>query len=292
MAPTCTQTGTKTWTSAAFDNEAFAVQTVTEELPIDANAHAWGTPSYEWAEDFTSVTGRRVCANNPEHVDTDTAAATGVVTIEPTCTQPGQKTWTSAAFTNSAFTVQTEIEELAIDENAHDWGTPTYTWSDDNSEVTATRVCSRDPEHHKETETVRTTYDVVTEATETTAGTGRYTSAAFENGAFDVQTKDVEIPAFGYEVSYSWAADYSQVTATAVPYDSHAETITETVNTTSEVTKQPTCTETGTRTYTATFTSNVFAPQTEEVTIGALGHDLTAHPAVTETCETAGNSAY
>ena len=61
--------------------------------------------------------------------------------------EKGETTYTSAAFENTAFEVQTKTEEIAIDSNAHSWGEITYTWADDNSTVTATRVCNTDSSH-------------------------------------------------------------------------------------------------------------------------------------------------
>ncbi|MDO4193985.1 MAG: hypothetical protein Q4D24_11825, partial [Erysipelotrichaceae bacterium] len=68
---------------------------------------------------------------------------------------------------------------------------PTYEWSEDNSTVTATRICENDASH-KETETVETVYSIKTEATHETAGIGVYT-AKFENEAFEDQTIEVVI---------------------------------------------------------------------------------------------------
>ena len=79
----------------------------------------------------------------------------------------------------------------------HDWSEPTYTWSKDNSTVTAARTCTRD-ESHVETETVSTTSEVTKAATCTAKGQTTYT-AVFENAAFAKQTKKVSnIPATGH----------------------------------------------------------------------------------------------
>ena len=79
-------------------------------------------------------------------------------------------------------------------EHQHQWKDPTYTWTVDYSSCTAERACQTC--ELKETETVSSTYTVVTPATETDDGLGRYT-ATFTNTAFTVQTHDVTIPASG-----------------------------------------------------------------------------------------------
>lgn len=73
----------------------------------------------------------------------------------------------------------------------HTWGAPTYVWSVDYSQCTATRVCQND-NTHLETETVNSIYEEIRAATVGIEGLGRYT-ATFVNTAFTTQTYDVEI---------------------------------------------------------------------------------------------------
>ena len=89
-APTCTDGGYTTYTGM-FTGET----RVQEETP--ALGHAWGEPTYEWAEtdDGWTCTATRVCANDESHVETETVtAAVGA-------------TGYTASFTNPAFTTQT-----------------------------------------------------------------------------------------------------------------------------------------------------------------------------------------
>lgn len=60
---------------------------------------------YEWAKDDGSCTARRVCANNPAHVEEKTVASVRKVTIEPTTEREGKATLT-ATFRNEAFKAQ------------------------------------------------------------------------------------------------------------------------------------------------------------------------------------------
>ncbi len=71
----------------------------------------------------------------------------------------------------------------------HVWGVPTYTWTSDYSSCTAERVCTEDASH-KESETVDSSYVVVTPATNEDEGLGRYT-ATFTKSAFTTQTVDI-----------------------------------------------------------------------------------------------------
>ena len=69
--------------------------------------HNWGAPTYEWAADNSTVTAKRVCSICNE-AETETVNTTSAVTTEATCETAGSKTWTSGAFTNAAFAVQTK----------------------------------------------------------------------------------------------------------------------------------------------------------------------------------------
>ncbi len=83
-------------------------------------------------------------------------------------------------------------ETVTIPATGHDWGTPNYEWAEDNSTVTATRVCANDASH-VETEAVTTTYTVLQEPTTTEEGKGQYT-AVFDNEAFEIQIREVVLP--------------------------------------------------------------------------------------------------
>ncbi len=150
--------------------------------------HAWGAPSYEWDEN-NRCTATRVCLYDGNHVETELAEGTVTETIAATCEQDGMITYT-AVFANEAFEAQTR--QIAVSSTGHDWDVPTYVWAEDNSMVTASRVCKND-ETHEETETVDTTFTVIQDATTEADGFGIY-SAVFLNEAFGEQTKEVVIP--------------------------------------------------------------------------------------------------
>lgn len=80
-------------------------------------------------------------------------------------------------------------------QHTHVWGDPTYVWAGDYSTCTATSICTLDATHVQEEES-RASYEVITAATETEEGLGRYT-ATFSKEPFTTQTKDVTIPVAG-----------------------------------------------------------------------------------------------
>ena len=68
--------------------------------------HNWGAATYVWAEDKSTCTATRVCANDPDHKETETVNSTSEVTTPATCEANGVTIYT-ATFTNEAFVQQT-----------------------------------------------------------------------------------------------------------------------------------------------------------------------------------------
>ena len=76
--------------------------------------------------------------------------------------------------------------------NSHTWGPITYTWADDNSKVTAERICQGNPSHKETENSAWVGYAVSSWPTDDAAGVGVYT-AGFANPAFETQTKEISI---------------------------------------------------------------------------------------------------
>ena len=196
---------------------------------------------------------------------------------------------------------KTEIakDSWVIAAKKHNYGTPTYTWSDDNKTCTAEKVCTRsgcteNTEGHKVTETVNTTSKVTKAASCTAKGTTTYT-ATFTKEGFVTQTKDVnDIPELGHNYktpTYTWSEDGKTCEAKAVCANDETHVVTEKATVSSEVTKAATCKDKGTTTYSATFTNSLFKTQTKAVDDIAV---LTTHTwdngviTTAPTCETKG----
>ena len=193
---TCSEPGDTAYT-ASFENPAFEAQSRTE-TDIEALGHAWSETEYEWAEDKGEITATRVCANDPSHVETETAAVTAEIVKEAGCETAGETSY-SAAFENPDFALNDYIE-ADIEPLGHAWGEPVYEWTEDRSSVSATRVCANDPAH-VESETAWSMAEVVKEASCEEKGETRY-SVEFENPAFAPQScTEADIPATGH----NWA---------------------------------------------------------------------------------------
>ena len=113
----------------------------------------------------------------------------GTVTLAPTCTETGTK--------HFVCTVCDEEKDEVIPALGHDWDEPFYQWGDGYAEMTATRICKRD-HVHVETETVKSSSEILEAPTCTEKGLKEFT-AAFRNEAFTAQSKKVDIDALGHD---------------------------------------------------------------------------------------------
>ncbi|MCR5663629.1 MAG: leucine-rich repeat protein [Oscillospiraceae bacterium] len=139
QAATCEQPG---WTE--YDTCTRCDYTSYTELP--ALGHDWGEPAYRWADDYSELAASRACVRDPSHVETETVAVTARISIRPTCTEPGETTYTSARFENPAFHRQS-FSLRNVPATGHVWGEPTWTWAEDYRAATATFTCKNDPSH-------------------------------------------------------------------------------------------------------------------------------------------------
>ena len=209
VPPTCTEPGLTEGSHCAVCETV-----LTPQEPVEMLGHHWGKASYAWSEDYTSVTARRACLNDPAHVQAETVQTSADVTKGATCTARGTTTYT-AAFDNTAFHTRKKAVRN-IPATGHRWGRAGYTWAEDYTSVTARRACLNDPAH-VQAETVQTSAEVTRAATCTARGTTTYT-ASFRRTAFRTQKKRVrDIPATGH----------TPVTDPAVPPTATADGLTE-----------------------------------------------------------------
>ena len=157
-------------------------------LPQEVVAH---TPDHEEATEEYGITCT-VCGYiiapqlNHEHKWEETFT----VDTAPTCTEAGSKSI-------HCQTCNETKDVTVIEALTHAYGTASYTWTPDNTKVTATVVCSRDGSH------------VVSEEVETTVkvnnnclgkGSKVYT-ATFASELFETQTKSIEIDQVGHAIN-------------------------------------------------------------------------------------------
>lgn len=116
---------------------------------------------------------------------------TKVDKVDPTCTEDGTaEYWEDAEgniFADAYGQEELDMPEV-IEATGHKWDEPVYSWSIDETEVTASRKCLNDASH-VETETVKTEIVVVTEPTDTEDGILQVI-ATFKNSAFEKQVRE------------------------------------------------------------------------------------------------------
>ena len=265
---TCEAAGAEAYWSCSVCNKLFKNSTATIEIDvpvvISALGHEWGAATYTWSTDSSKVTATRVCAHDAEHLETETVTATSEMTLQPTCESMGETTYTSGEFQNAAFAVQsktlTDVPALG-----HSWGEPTYAWNEENTEVTATRICENDAEH-TETETVPVTSEITKQPACTEMGETTYTSGGFQNAAFTAQSKTLtNVNAIGHEwgePEYTWSEDNTALTAAQTCTHDASHIRTETVAVQRIVTVSPTKTTEGAYKFVSeTFEIDTFAVQ-------------------------------
>ena len=163
----------------------------------NAHEHDWGTPTYEWAANNSTVTATRVCKTDASHTETETVNTTSKVTTPATCKAKGKTTYT-AVFKNAAFETQTKTVE-DIEALGHDWGEWTVTTpATCENKGEETRTCKNDTTHTETRETAALGHDwgewtVTTPATETTDGVETHTCKRDSS-----HTETRPIPALGH----------------------------------------------------------------------------------------------
>ncbi|MBR6391501.1 MAG: hypothetical protein IKS16_09205, partial [Lachnospiraceae bacterium] len=138
-----------------------------------------------------------------------------------------------------------------------EWGEITYTWSANNTSVTATRPCLSDRTQDY-TETVGVDISE-TGVTCTTGGTTTYTTQPFMSNLFTQQTKTVQNDALGHawgNITYTWSEEDGNKYVTATRACARDASHTETEKVLAVRTE-----ENGVETYTATFENADFETQ-------------------------------
>lgn len=262
---TCETKGEKKHTCSKCD------KTVSEE--IAALGHDWEEVSYVWAEDNSTCTASRICLRDETHAVNETKEATHQTTLPETCVAVGTETY-SVEFETAGFETQTKTtERAALGHN----NVVEYSYSANYLQGTATYGCDRIGCGHVEyTETVNSAAPVLTPATCDVAGNAKYVYD-FTRTAFVDQTKNVVIDALGhnYEVSYDFAADYANCTATqfCTRTDCGHIEVQETKATSTPVVVESTCKTAGSTTYSYAFANSAFGTVPKVVEMPLLDHD-------------------
>ena len=151
--PTCLEKGRKEYYKCkncgkCFSDSAASKPVKESDTIIPALGHKWGSPTYTWAKDYSTVTAKRICERDKTHIESEKVKTTKKGT-DPTCTKEGKYTYT-AVFSNKAFEKQIKnVRKAAL---GHNWGIHDFIWTqnDDGSFDCECRfTCTRDSSHKK-----------------------------------------------------------------------------------------------------------------------------------------------
>ncbi len=157
-----------------IEMNAFGDTVLNTTLVVNCDSYA-----HRWAKMY----GHAYKAINHKEPVIDSAVA-------PTCITDGRTAGQHCSVCGDII-----VAPMTIPATGHNWGDASYVWSGDNSSVTASHICLNDSSHI-ETETVKTTADIVS-PTDVTRGRAVYSSKTFSTNGFSTQTKNIEIPALG-----------------------------------------------------------------------------------------------
>lgn len=153
--------------------------------------HPWiDDVKWTWSPDRSSAQAVFTCWNDESHTLTKDAAVTKTVLKEPTCTEPGEAQYTAAVsapddqYTGDESNL-TASETVEIPALGHDWGEAKWTWNEDYTKASVTRVCKNDPSH------IETADAVIT--SEEKDGRKIYTASAVLGGETLTDTKTKEV---------------------------------------------------------------------------------------------------
>ena len=230
VAPTCLLNGTTKYI-AVFKSDWCKGEVSRALDNIPAIGHNWDKTEYTWSEDGKTCTAKRICKNNKTHVEREVVTAVTKVAKNPTCNDSGSTTYT--AVFNSDWAVNQSITKNDRSSLGHSWSTATYTWSEDGSSCTATRICNNDSSH-VETATGTITPSVTTAATCDEMGSTTYIASFSEGWAFGSSITKVDIPATGHnwkDTQYTWSNNRKACIATRICENDpdHKETVFATI---------------------------------------------------------------
>ena len=207
-APTCTADGSyDNVTYCTVCNKEIARNTVTDpatgHTPAAAVEENRTESTCTVAGSYDSVVYCSVCKAEISRtkVDLPLAAHTEEIipAVAPTCTEKGKTEGKKCSVCGEILVAQTDVAPLG-----HDWAETTYSFADDGSSCSATRVCNRDASH-VETANAEITPAVKNPATCTEKGTTTYTATFTEDWAKE-QSKDVDNIA---ALEHAWSATYT-----------------------------------------------------------------------------------
>ncbi len=266
--PTCTANGYSVYTCTVCGDSYHS-----DSIPATGhnNAYAW-----TWSQDCTSAKVTVTCSVCDLQKTYD-AKVTSTVTKAPTCTETGLRDYTASVIVVSTAVTDTKTD-VVIPATGHSY-TASWSWAEDHSSATLTRVCTVCG--HTETVTVTLGDGIIAvqqSVSCTQDGSTTYTATAVVEGVTYTDTATViHEKATGHQFGapkWSWSTDGSSATASFECTNGcgHTQTL-QAADITSQVILAPTYSTDGTEMFTAKVDFNGEEhTDTYAVTLPRLGH--------------------
>ncbi|MCD7831359.1 MAG: glycosyl hydrolase 53 family protein, partial [Firmicutes bacterium] len=244
IAATCTETGVKVYTCSDCGQTKIEI--------IGATGHSYGSPSFTWAEDYSTCTAVFTCQNDSSHVETGTCTVESETTYA-TCTEDGKTVYTATCtFNGTTYTdTKTVINESATG----------HYWVIYNIEVA---TCTEDGEISYEC------LDCGETMTETIPAKGH----SWDNGTVTTEPTCTETGVMTYMCEVCDLSKTETIDATGHSYEA--------------VVTAPTCTEKGYTTYTCSVCGYSYRADETEAT-GHTAGEAVEQNNVDATCTTDGS---
>ena len=151
--PLCLKPGNIEYYKCADCGKCFSDSSGTKKIEeadtvLAALGHKWDKPVYTWASGYTTVSAKRVCLNDPKHIEKETVKTKKTGT-DPTCTEKGHYKYT-AEFSNKAF--KSQIKNVTKSALGHLWEKHEFLWDqydDGTMDAMCRLICSRNPDHEE-----------------------------------------------------------------------------------------------------------------------------------------------
>ena len=247
-----------------------------KKVTVEAGKHVYGEPTFEWSDDYKTCKAKVKCTICGKEDTLDCTVTSK--TVEATCTTKGSTTYTATVNVNGKDVTDTKETEV-VNALGHNYGEPTFKWSDDHKTCTATFTCKNDATHVENVDCTITP-ETTKAVTCTEDGEIVYTaSCEFEGKTYtNPETYKEVVKSSGHQYKdpvYTWstADDGSKVCVARFTCSICKDNQDVPATVEAKTTKEATCTEDGSITYTATLTFNDQTYTTTKTeTIQKTGH--------------------
>ncbi len=179
-------------------------------VPSD-HEHEFELAHWSWADDLSAAIAVFACPQDGVS-KTYEAEITSEVTTEPTCTEPGVRTYTATVVVDGVEYTDTRTEEVPA--TGHTYGDPVWTWAEDHASATATFTCT---ECGDEVVLDAAIALLKEDPTCTEPGVENYTAMVEFEGVEYTDKVSVEVPALGHdwaEPGWVWDIQLTEAYAT------------------------------------------------------------------------------